>query len=150
MAVVYLLLGGGGACGGLFFCSSRHNPQGNGLPCLGHLVALIAFHLGGAAAKRPRLVSTLFGFCRMIPAAGAAFILRELVTLCQTKIRLFGPGRTQQQPPAVQSRAEAVLYTGSARFSRFANYMYVIRQSVNLTIPCGECGASRRLGPVKM
>lgn len=33
---------GGGACGGLFFCSSRHDPHGNGFPCLGHLVAVIS------------------------------------------------------------------------------------------------------------
>ena len=37
------VVGGGGACGGLFFWSSRHSPQGNGLSCLGHLVALIDF-----------------------------------------------------------------------------------------------------------
>src|SRR5258708_5929284 len=36
----------GGTCGGLFFWSSRQSPQGNGLPCLGHLVALISVHLG--------------------------------------------------------------------------------------------------------
>src|SRR5579872_5338524 len=43
---------GGGACGGLFFCSSRHGPQGNGLPCLGHLVALMASHLGLAIGQK--------------------------------------------------------------------------------------------------
>ena len=53
---------GGGVCGGLFFWSSLHNPQGNGLPCLGHLVALIAFHLGGVAAREPHLVCILLDF----------------------------------------------------------------------------------------
>jgi hypothetical protein len=42
----YFVASRGGTCGGLVLCSSRHNPQGNGLPCLGHLVALIALHLG--------------------------------------------------------------------------------------------------------
>src|SRR5277367_4254793 len=41
----YFVVGFGGAWGGLVLCSSRHAPQGNGLPCFGHLVALIAFHL---------------------------------------------------------------------------------------------------------
>src|SRR6267154_1941288 len=40
------LTGDGGACGGLFFWSSRQSPQGNGLPCFGHFVAVITFHLG--------------------------------------------------------------------------------------------------------
>jgi hypothetical protein len=43
---------GGGTCGGLFFCSSRHGPQGNGLPCLGHLVALMASHLDLAIGQK--------------------------------------------------------------------------------------------------
>ena len=57
---------GGGVCGGLFFWSSLHNPQGNGLPCLGHLVALIAFHLafhlGDSAAGQPHLVCIFLDF----------------------------------------------------------------------------------------
>ena len=82
----FLAVGGGGACGGLPFCSSRHNPQGNGLPCLGHFVALMLYTSESGQTAAP--ASNLFGFCRIISAAAAALILRELVTLCQTKIRL--------------------------------------------------------------
>ena len=51
-AKFHLLFEGGGACGGLFLWSSRHCPQGNGLPCLGHLVALMTFHLGLAISQK--------------------------------------------------------------------------------------------------